>query len=83
MTGRYATCASTSSARNGAYLVSFRFCMVSVQILAGRNRGEAMPTSSAVPRFIESAVARKDISRAGAQGTSDEAKDLWLGCSIR
>ena len=51
-------------------------------ILAGRNRvwgGDANVERSAL---VHRKRCCKDISRAGARGTSDEAKDLWLGCSI-
>ena len=51
-------------------------------ILAGRSRvwgGDANVERSAL---VHRKCRCKDISRAGARGTSDEAKDLWLGCSI-
>ena len=56
--------------------------MVSVQFCAGRNRvwgGDANVERSAL---VHRKCRCKDISRAGARGTSDEAKDSWLGCSI-
>ena len=51
-------------------------------IVAGRNRVRGGDANVERCALTHRKCRCKDISRAGTRGTSDEAKDLWLGCSI-